>query len=58
MARVQDPWPAEALLTLRSLERSLEAGVERGDPHTLQPLQVVVAYIAELEGPKAAGLEL
>ncbi len=55
LTTVPNPWPGERMRTLRALESALAAGVRRGHPHMRQPLQVVVAFIAELQGPSPAG---
>jgi hypothetical protein len=52
------PWREENLETLRTLERSLEERVIAGDANSQLPLQVVVAFIAELEEPQAAASDL
>lgn len=55
---VDGSWPAEELQVLRGLRDYLRERVQGGDLRARPALQVVVAYIAELEGPTAAGLDV
>lgn len=51
---VDGSWPAEELQVLRGLRDSLQERVQAGDLRARPALQVVVAYIAELDRPAAA----
>jgi hypothetical protein len=55
---VDGSWPAEELQVLRGLRDCLQQRVQAGDLRARPTLQVVVAYITELEGPAVAGLDV
>lgn len=52
-----DYWRAEEIDVLRSLRASLEARYAAGEAHARLPLQVVVVFIAELEGLQPAAVQ-